>query len=54
MRIYVYDNALIEDGDEDWFDALIDQKDLPSDIECLRWFEEKYGSNDFTASFTAP
>jgi hypothetical protein len=54
MKIYVFDNELIKEGDDDLTGALIDEHEAWSDVECLQWFEENYGSNDFTCSFTAP
>lgn len=51
--LYVYDNALLGDDGLNFAAALIDQHD-GTDDECLAWFNEKYGANDYTASFTPP
>ncbi len=51
--IYVFDNAMLGDSGDNFAAALIDQHEGTQE-DCLAWFDEKYGSNDYTASFTAP
>jgi hypothetical protein len=49
--IYVFDNELLGDNGDDFKAALIDQHD-GTEPECLAWFDEKYGPNDYTSSFS--
>ena len=51
MKIYVFDN---ERNEGTLAEALIEEHEAETDQECLDWFEEQYGSNDYTAIFTAP
>lgn len=54
MKIYVYDNALLGDSGDRFAAALIATHDGESNDELLAWFNDNYGSNDYSVSFTAP
>lgn len=53
VTIYVFDNALLGDKGDSFADALIDQHE-GTESECLAWFGNNYGPNDYSSSFTAP
>lgn len=53
MTAYIFDNELLGDNGDNFEAALIDEL-TGTETECLADFEEKYGSNDYTLSFTAP
>lgn len=52
--IYVFDNEKLGDNGDNFSEALIAEHSADTDAECLAWLDEQYGSNDYTASFTAP
>ena len=51
--IYVYDNELLGDDGENFAAALVDEKKFATQEAALAWFNETYGYNEYTASFTA-
>ena len=51
--LYVYENELLGDEGDDFSDtSCVDSITCDTDYECLAKFEEDYGSNEYTASFT--
>jgi hypothetical protein len=52
--IYVYDNELLGDNGNQFANALIDEYTADTDAACLAWADAKYGTNDYSTSFTAP
>ena len=54
ITLYVYENALLGDNGTNFNDAsLVDEiSGFNNEDEALHAFEELYGSNDYSASFT--
>ena len=54
LTVYVYDNSLIENGDlNNSTEALIaEQSGFETNADAEEWFNENYGSNDYSMSYT--
>lgn len=54
LTIYVYKNELLGDNSDQFNDkSLVDTITCETEDECDKKFEDMYGSNDYSYSYTA-
>ena len=54
MKLYVFNNELLGDDGTEFAAALCGEIEAETDADCFAKFEDEFGRNDFSASFSAP